>query len=65
MDSLETNLQKALDLVHIWCLKNDMLLDTDKTKLMLIASRQKRSSLIDSYLYRHCILAVFILSNDI
>ena len=31
--SLETNVQKVLDLVHIWCL--------EKNILMLIASRQK------------------------
>ena len=46
--SLEINLQKALDSVHTWCLENGMLLNTEKTKLMLIASRQKRNSLIDS-----------------
>ena len=46
--SLEANLQKALDSVHTWCLENGMLINTDKTKLMLIASRQTRNSLIDS-----------------
>ena len=46
--SLEADLQKALDSVHTWCLENGMLINTEKTKLMLIASRQKRSSLIDS-----------------
>ena len=46
--SLETYLQKALDSLHTWCLENGMLFNTDKTKLMLIASRQKRNSLIDS-----------------
>ena len=43
--SLETNIQKALD---SWCLENGMLINIDKTKLMLIASRQKRSSLADT-----------------
>ena len=37
-----------LDSVHTWCLENGMLINTDKTKLMLIASRQIRNSLIDS-----------------
>ena len=46
--SLETNLQKTLDSVYTWCLENGMLINTEKTKLMLIASRQKRNSLIDS-----------------
>ena len=45
---LETNLQKAMDSVYTWCLENGMLINTEKTKLMLIASRQKRNSLIDS-----------------
>ena len=46
--SLERNIQKALDSVHTWCLENGMLINIDKTKLMLIASRQKRSSLADT-----------------
>ena len=46
--SLETNLQNALNSVHIWCLENGMTINTDKTKLMMIASRQKRNSLIES-----------------
>ena len=46
--SLETNLQKALDSVYTWCLENGMLTNTEKTILMLIASRQKTNSLIDS-----------------
>ena len=49
-DVLEANLQNALDLVRSWCLENGMLINTDKTKLMLIASRQKRYSLMDSEL---------------
>ena len=48
--SLETNLQNVLDLVHIWCLENGMLINIEKTKLMLIASRQKRHSLLDGNL---------------
>ena len=46
--SLETNLQKTLNSVYTWCLENGMLINTEKTELMLIASRQKRNSLIDS-----------------
>ena len=42
---LETNLQHALNLLHIWCQQNGMVLNTDKTKVMLITSRQKRLSL--------------------
>ena len=42
---LETNLQHALNLLRIWCIQNGMVLNTDKTKVMLITSRQKRLSL--------------------
>ena len=48
--SLETNLQNGLDLVHIWYLENGMLINTEKTKLMLNASRQKGRTLIDGNL---------------
>ena len=37
-----------LDSVYIGCSKNGTLINTEKTKLMLIASRQQRNSLIDS-----------------
>ena len=47
-NTLETELQRALDLVLTWCLENGMLINTEKTKLMLIASRQKRNSLLDN-----------------
>ena len=42
---LETNLQHALNLLRNWCQQNGMVLNTDKTKVMLITSRQKRLSL--------------------
>ena len=45
---LENNLQHVLNLLHIWCLENGMLLNTDKQQqqqqqqqLMLITNRQK------------------------
>ena len=41
---LETNLQHALNLLRIWCRQNGMVLNTDKTKVMLITSKQKRLS---------------------
>ena len=46
--SIETNLQNALNSVHTWCLENGMLINIDKTKLMLIASQQERNSLTDT-----------------
>ena len=42
---LETNLQHALNLLRIWCRQNGLVLNTNKTKVMLITSRQKRLSM--------------------
>ena len=42
---LDTNLQHALNLLRIWCRQNGMVLNTDKTKVMLITSRQNRLSM--------------------
>lgn len=47
---LEENLQKSLNLIHKWCKENGLLLNTEKTKIMLITSRQKRSHLNDDTL---------------
>ena len=37
--------QSALNLLHIWCKENGTLLNTDKTKVMFITTRQKRATL--------------------
>ena len=42
---LERNLQKSLDCLQMWCRENGMILNMDKTKVMLITSRQKRTTL--------------------
>ena len=47
---LERNLQKSLDCLQIWCRENGMILNTDKTKVMLITSRQKRMNLNNAVL---------------
>ena len=53
---LEMKLQDALNLLNAWCLENfeELLINIDKTKLMLISSRQKRNTMkdkkIDTYL---------------
>ena len=41
---IENNRQNALDLLQTWCLENGMLLNIDKTKLMLIINRQRRNT---------------------
>ena len=42
---LETNVRLALNLLCIWCRQNGMVLNIEKTKVMLITSRQKRTSM--------------------
>ena len=42
---LERILQKSLDDLQIWCRENGMILNINKTKVMLITSRQKRTTL--------------------
>ena len=42
---LERNLQASLDCLQRWCHENDMVLNTDKTKVMLITSRQCKKEL--------------------
>ena len=49
-DILENNLQHALNLLNSWCLENGMLINSEKTKLMLISSRQKRNNMTDDNL---------------
>ena len=52
--TLESNLQKSLTLLSTWCKENGMLLNTDKTKVMLITSRQKRATMENSSLLLKC-----------
>ena len=47
---LEKNLQSSLNCLQKWCRENGMILYIDKTKVMLIASRQKRTVLGDTIL---------------
>ena len=46
---LENNLQHVLNLFLTWCLKNGMLLNIDKTKLMLITNRQRTNAMVVNY----------------
>ena len=39
---LESNLQTSQLALHGWCKQNGMLLNTEKTKVMLITTRQKK-----------------------
>ena len=40
--TLRSNLQESLTILQKWCKQNGMLLNTEKTKIMLISTRQKR-----------------------
>ena len=42
---IEKNLQSALNNLHIWCRSNGMILNSSKTKVMLVTSSQKRQRL--------------------
>lgn len=42
LTDVEQNLQEALRKLSIWCKRNGMVINTDKTKLMLITTSQKR-----------------------
>ena len=44
MQTLQQNLQKSLSLLNKWWRQNGMVINTDKSKVMLITSRQKRQS---------------------
>lgn len=50
LEILRSNLQNALLILQNWCKQNGMLLNTDKTKVMLISTRQKRMLLDTSIL---------------
>ena len=50
INKLKSNLQYALKALHTWCRQNGMVLNIDKTKVLLITSRQKRHTLQDSCL---------------
>lgn len=49
-DVIQANLQKALEQLDIWCKHNGMLINSSKTKVMLITTSQKRSKLTDDTL---------------
>ncbi|MCU7800728.1 MAG: hypothetical protein KZQ70_11410 [gamma proteobacterium symbiont of Lucinoma myriamae] len=42
LTDVERNLQEALKNLHIWCKCNGMVINTDKTKLMIVTTSQKR-----------------------
>ena len=42
LETLQRNLQQSLLSLQIWCKRKGMQLNTDKTKLMLVTTRQKR-----------------------
>ena len=48
LDTLVKNLQRALDYLKDWCRQNGMILNTQKTKVMLLSTRQKRLHIDES-----------------
>ena len=55
MHTLVKNLQRTLDHLKDWCRQNDIILNTQKTKVMLLATRQKRLHIDES---------IFVLNYD-
>ena len=56
---IQANLQEALKNLDIWCKHNGMVLNSSKTKVMLVTTSQKRSKLNDdtlSLLYKDATL---------
>ena len=49
LETLRSNLQESLLILQRWCRQNGMLLNTGKTKVMLITTRQRRIRLDASY----------------
>lgn len=45
LETIEQNLQVALNQLHAWCKNNGMLLNSSKTKVMLVTTSQKRQRL--------------------
>lgn len=45
LEVIENNLDSALNNLHIWCKCNGMLLNSTKTKVMLVTTNQKRKRL--------------------
>ena len=42
MEQIENNLQSTLNNLHIWCRGNGMILNSSKTKVMLVTTNQRR-----------------------
>ena len=45
MEQLEINLQTTLNNLHVWCRNNGMILNSSKTKVLLVTITQKRQRL--------------------
>ena len=53
LETIEINLQVVLNCLVKWCKCNGMLINTAKTKVMLIITHLKRTSLINGQLSLH------------
>ena len=50
MEQIENNLQSSLNNLQIWCRNNGMILNSSKTKVMLVTTYQKRQRLTNDHL---------------
>ena len=65
VEMIEHNLQTGLNQLHIWCKSNGMVLNSAKTKVMLITICQKRQRLASSNLHlKYSDESLKMISND-
>ena len=50
MEQIDNNLQSSLNNLQIWCRNNGMILNSSKTKVMLVTTYQKRQRLTNDHL---------------
>ena len=65
MHLIEQNLQSGLNQLHVWCKNNGMVLNSIKTKVMLITTSQKRQRLPNtSFNLKYMDETLKMISND-
>ena len=63
-DEIEARLQKALSDLAVWCRLNGMVINVEKTKAMLITTRQKRCRIQDTLHVTLNDIPLLLVSNE-
>ena len=67
LNILKSNLQTSLLALHCWCKQNGMVLNTEKTRVMLITTKQNRLHINENILslsYNNVELQVHVTTGD-